>query len=324
MPDFDVTVVGELNLDLILYGLPDELQPERELLADGLTLTLGSSSAIFAHNLSMLGTRVGFVSRIGDDPLGQVALDRLAAGGVDVSRVHRVSGQLSTGLTVILPQVNSRKILTYPGTMNEMCFEDLDLDYLTSGRHFHMSSFFLHRGLRHRMVELFKKLKASGMSISLDTNDDPSGHWDDNLNTVLCFVDVFLPNAREAMKIARTDDLTTAVDRLAQWVPVVVVKLGAEGALVRCGKEEFRSPAVDVEVIDPVGAGDSFDAGFIHQYVRHRTHATSLAFGNLMGAFSTTAPGGTEAFLDQNCLLDFLARHWTWRVEENRETTGSY
>jgi sugar/nucleoside kinase (ribokinase family) len=323
MPDFDVTVVGELNLDLILYGLPDELEPERELLADGLALTLGSSSAIFAHNLSMLGTRVGFVSRIGDDPLGQIALNRLAAGGVDVSRVHRVSGRPSTGLTVILPRANSRNILTYPGTMNEMCFEDLDLDYLTSARHFHMSSFFLHRGLRTRMVDLFKKLKASGMSISLDTNDDPTGQWDDNLTAVLRFVDVFLPNAREAMKIARSDDLTTAVARLAQWVPVVAVKLGTEGALVRCGKEELHSAAVDVEVIDSVGAGDSFDAGFIYQYIRSSAHATSLAFGNLMGAFSTSRPGGTEAFGDQKCLDDFLARHWNLRAERDRETAGS-
>ena len=64
MPRFDVTVVGELNLDLILYGLPEQLEPERELLANRLALTLGSSSAIFAHNLSVLGSKVGFISRI--------------------------------------------------------------------------------------------------------------------------------------------------------------------------------------------------------------------------------------------------------------------
>ncbi len=104
MPDLDLTVVGELNLDLILYGLPEVLEPERELLADGLALTLGSSSAIFAHNLSVIGSRVGFISRIGVDALGDGALERLAAGGVDVSRVRRVSGPTSTGLTVILPQ----------------------------------------------------------------------------------------------------------------------------------------------------------------------------------------------------------------------------
>ncbi len=70
MPRFDVTIAGELNLDLILYGLPEQLPPERELLADRMMLTLGSSSAILAHNLAALGSRVGFQSRIGDDPLG--------------------------------------------------------------------------------------------------------------------------------------------------------------------------------------------------------------------------------------------------------------
>jgi len=322
VPDFDVTVVGELNLDLILSGLPEVLEPERELLAEGLAVTLGSSSAIFAHNLSALGTRVGFISRIGDDPLGQIALERLAEGGVDVSRVRRVGGGTATGLTVILPRANSRNILTYPGTMNEMCFEDLDLDYLTSARHFHMSSFFLHRGLRPRMVDLFKKLKASGMTISLDTNDDPSDQWDDNLTGVLRYVDVLMPNAREARKIARTDDLTEAVTRLAQQVPIVTVKLGGEGALVRCGKDEFRSPAVNVAVVDPVGAGDSFDAGFVHQYVQGKNHATSLAFGNLMGAFSTTRPGGTEAFRDRPYLDDFVSRNWNPTSTETRDATG--
>ena len=70
MPRFDITIAGELNLDLIMYGLPDELPPERELLADRMMLTLGGSSAILAHNLAALGSRVGFQTRIGDDDLG--------------------------------------------------------------------------------------------------------------------------------------------------------------------------------------------------------------------------------------------------------------
>jgi sugar/nucleoside kinase (ribokinase family) len=85
MPRFDVTIAGELNLDVILYGLPEELPPEHELLTDRMMLTLGSSSAIVAHNLAALGSRVGFQSRIGDDPLGQSALQRLNESGVDVS-----------------------------------------------------------------------------------------------------------------------------------------------------------------------------------------------------------------------------------------------
>jgi sugar/nucleoside kinase (ribokinase family) len=103
LPRFDITVADELNLDLILYGLPEDLPTEREFLADGLSVTMGSSLAIFAHNLAVLGSRVGFISRVGDDPLGQIALDRLAASGEDLSKTRKVSGSTKTGLTVILP-----------------------------------------------------------------------------------------------------------------------------------------------------------------------------------------------------------------------------
>src|SRR5947207_14148091 len=102
MPRFDVTIAGELNLDLILYGLPDELPRERELLADRMMLTLGSSSAIVAHNLAAVGARVGFISRIGDDPLGQIALDRLAASGLDGPKVCNVPGASKTALPVLV------------------------------------------------------------------------------------------------------------------------------------------------------------------------------------------------------------------------------
>ena len=78
-----------------------ELLPERELLADSMALTLGSSSAIVAHNLASLGSRIGFQSLIGEDPLGQIALERLAQSGVDTSQV-RTSKSVGTGLSVIL------------------------------------------------------------------------------------------------------------------------------------------------------------------------------------------------------------------------------
>jgi sugar/nucleoside kinase (ribokinase family) len=298
MPTFDVTIAGELNLDLILYGLPEQLAPERELLADRMMLTLGSSSAIVAHNLAALGSRVGFQSRIGDDPLGEIALDRLRQGGVDVSRVRSVPGATTTGLTVILHHESWRNILTYSGTIAELCWDDLDLDYLADSRHFHFSSYYLQRALRPRVVELFQQLKSKGLTISLDTNDDPDDRWEGGLREVLQYVDIFLPNEREACKVAGTEDLEDAVRKLSKLVPLLVVKLGRKGALAQRGNERFVSPAHQITVIDPVGAGDSFDAGFLHQYIRGADLPTCLASGNLAGALSTTRPGGTEAFRD--------------------------
>ena len=296
MPRFDVTIAGELNLDLILYGLPEQLAPERELLADRMMLTLGSSSAIVAHNLSVLGSQVGFQSRIGDDPLGAIALERLQQAHVDTSRVRRVPGVITTGLTVILHHENWRNILTYAGTIAELTWDDLDLDYLADSRHFHLSSYYLQRALRPQIGELFQYFKSKGLTISLDPNDDPEDRWGGNLEKVLNSVDVFLPNEREACKAAGTEDLEAAISKLSELVPLVVVKLGRKGAIAQHGNERFTSPARVVEAVDTVGAGDSFDAGFLHQYVRGADIATCLSSGNLSGALSTTRPGGTEAF----------------------------
>ena len=309
MPRFDVTIAGELNLDLILYGLPAELPPERELLADRMALTLGSSSAIVAHNLAALGCQVGFASRIGDDPLGQIAIERLVAGGVDVSGVRQAAGQTKTGLTVILQRHRLRNVLTYPGTIFDLSFADLDFQYLSDARHFHLSSFFLQRGLTPHVEELFRRLRATGLTISLDTNDDPDDRWDSGLMSVLELVDVFMPSERELKRIARTDEMEDALKRVAEKVPLLVVKMGEKGAIAQRGQERIASPAIQVDFVDPVGAGDSFDAGFLSQYVRRADLHTCLQWGNMAGAFSTTRPGGTEAFRDRETLQRFLSRH---------------
>jgi sugar/nucleoside kinase (ribokinase family) len=308
MPRFDVTIAGELNLDLILYGLPAELSPERELLADGMVLTLGSSSAIVAHNLASLGNRVGFQSLIGEDPLGQIALERLAQSGVDTSRV-RTSKSTSTGLSVILLREGWRNILTYPGAIAKLSLDDLDLDYLADARHFHLSSYYLQAGLRPHVPELFRRLKAAGLTISLDANDDPEDSWGDDLRQALAHVDIFLPNRREACKIAATDNLEIAMQKLSELVPLLVVKLGAEGAVASRNDEKTESAALNVETVDPVGAGDSFDAGFLHAYLQGRSLKECLAAGNAAGALCATRAGGTEAFRDREHQEKFLQQH---------------
>jgi sugar/nucleoside kinase (ribokinase family) len=306
---FDVCVVGEINPDLILYGLPKDLQPERESLIEGFRLTLGSSSAIFAHNLSVLGTRVGIVAKIGADALGKMALGWLSSGGVDVTHVLHGTGTTATGLTVILAHAIERFILTYPGTMFELRFEDLDLDYIFSARHLHVSSYFLQKALRPKISDLFCEAQRKGLTTSLDTNDDPEALWGDDLRDVLRHVDIFLPNEREAKKIARTDDLAQAITDLSGGASLVVVKLGALGAMARRGAEEWRSAAVRVDAVDTVGAGDSFDAGFIHRYLQGASVEECLKYANIAGAYSTTRDGGTEAYRERGEMAEFFRKY---------------
>ncbi len=309
MPTFDVTIAGEVNLDLILYGVPEELPRERELLADRMKLTLGGSSAILAHNLAALGSRVGFQSCIGDDDFGEIALQPLLQSGVDVSRVRRVERTVGTGITVILQREHWRNMVTYSGTIAELAWDELDLDYLKNSRHFHLSSFYLQRKLRERIPELFRRMKEAGLTTSLDTNDDPDDGWEGGLHEALRYVDIFLPNEREVQKAAGVADVEAAIQKLSAMVPLLVVKLGRRGALAQRGSERFVGSAITVESVDPVGAGDSFDAGFLHEYLRGGDLPACLAAGNLAGAFSTTRPGGVEAFRDAVCRRQFFEQH---------------
>lgn len=304
----EVCVVGEINCDLILYGLPEHLAPEKETLARGFRLTLGSSSAIFAHNLSALGTRTGIVSGIGSDPLGKIAIARLSEGGVDVSTVRQLRSGTPTGVTVILAQSVQRYILTYPGTIAEFCYEDIDRDYVFSARHLHLSSFFLQSALRPNIGRLFREAKQKGLTTSLDTNDDPDGQWASDLLDVLPFVDVFLLNEHEAKSVTRCNELSQAARKLSGLARVVAIKRGADGAIVREGQKEWRYPGLRVRAVDTVGAGDSFDAGFIRTFLAGAGYEECLRFANVAGAFSTTREGGTEAFRDLMAMKEFFEK----------------
>lgn len=252
---------------------------------------------------------MGFVSKTGGDALGKMALERLAAAGVDVNRVMHATGSTATGLTVVLPYLQQRYMFTFPGTMFELQYSDVDMRYVLSARHLHVSSFFLHRALRPKIGDLFRQAKTAGLSTSLDTNDDPENKWSRDLLDVLKYVDVFLPNDREAKKIARTDDLSQAINLLAGLARVVVVKRGASAAICRSGQEQCSLMPPSVKLVDDVGAGDSFDAGFIHQFLTGAKLEDCLAYANLAGAYSTTKEGGTEAFRDRSALTNFIRQH---------------
>jgi sugar/nucleoside kinase (ribokinase family) len=308
MKTFDVTIAGEINLDLILYGFPTEMPVERELLASDFQMTLGGSSAILAHNLAVLGSRVGFITCSGGDELGRMALSRVARSGVDLSRAV-TDGSTATGVTVLLPHGESRHILTYPGTIAALKAGDLDLEYLKSARHFHLSSLYLQTGLTPGLPALFGELKAAGLTISLDTNDDPEDAWGPPLDELLSLVDVFLPNERELLRMTGKDSLEAALDSLSTRVPCIAVKRGPRGSVVRAGNELVSADPVAITPVDTVGAGDSFNAGFVFAWLNGLGYGECARAGNITGALSTLRSGGTEAFRDSALLAAFLSEH---------------
>jgi sugar/nucleoside kinase (ribokinase family) len=309
MKTLDISIAGEINLDLIMYGLPEVMPMERELLGTDFQLTLGSSSAILAHNIAVLGLHIGFICLVGRDALGKVALERLGASGVDLSRVRVSEDSTSTGVTLILPHGRERHILTYPGTMANLRLRDLDIDYLKSAKHFHLSSLFLQHSLEPDVPALFKELKAAGLTISLDTNDDPSGQWGGVFDEVLSYVDILLPNEIEACRMAKKPTVDEAIEELGRRVPCVAIKCGSRGSIVRVDGKTFPAPAVSITPVDTIGAGDSFNAGFLFGWLKGWPPDQCAYAGNVTGALSTLGMGGTEAFRDPGLVQRFLAQH---------------
>jgi sugar/nucleoside kinase (ribokinase family) len=300
VPDkkFDVLVVGELNVDLILNGMEKFPEVGKEILAQKMMLTLGSSSAIFASNLSVLGTRVGFCGCIGRDSFAEKILFDLSRKNVDCSYIIR-SDTADTGITVALNVKEDRAMVTYPGAMNELKASDITDEMLLSARHLHVSSIFLQPALKPGLVGLFRRARLLGLTTSLDPQWDPAELWDCELNNLLPFVTVFLPNIEELKNITAQTSLEKALSSVQLIAQQLIVKNGNSGAILWSHNELFEQPSfLNEDVVDAIGAGDSFNAGYIHQFVNGKTPAVCLEFGALCGAINTTASGGTTAFAD--------------------------
>ncbi|MCA2221798.1 carbohydrate kinase family protein [Nonomuraea aurantiaca] len=298
---FDLLVIGDANPDVILGPLDAPLAFEqREQLVGAGALTLGGSAAIMACGAARLGLRVAFAGRVGDDDAGRYVRDALNACGVDTEAL-RVDPERSTPLTVVLTRDGGdRAILTAPGTLAATGGDDVPEALLAATRHVHAASYFLMPGLAKALPGLLRTARAHGATTSLDTNDDPAGLWDPSgLAAVLAETDILLPNAHEARHLARSldslDSLESAAAALAARGPLVVVKNGADGALCHDGRTLVTSRGITVTPVDAVGAGDSFDAGFIAATLAGLPPARALDLAAVCGALSTRAQGGTPA-----------------------------
>lgn len=291
-PLFDILVAGEINPDLILTG---DVKPEFdqvEKLVDSSALTIGSSSAIFSCGAARLGLVVAIIGVCGQDIFGRFMLEEMQKREVDVSNVIVRKGQ--TGLSVILSSGVDRAILTHPGLIPALRASDIPDALLRKTRHLHVASYFLQTNLQPGLPDLFRRARELGLTTSLDTNYDPSEKWI-GFDELLAVTNVFLPNEKEAVSLSRKANIDLAADDLGPRVESLAVKLGAEGALGVNASQKVKVASIPVKVVDTVGAGDSFNAGFLYGYLHKWGLAKALRLACVCGALSTQKAGGTEA-----------------------------
>jgi sugar/nucleoside kinase (ribokinase family) len=303
MKKFDVLVIGELNVDLILNRIESFPEMGKEKLAQQMDLTLGSSSAIFASNLSSLGARVAFLGKLGEDVFGDLVIRSLKSKKVYTGFVVR-SSDIKTGATIVLNYSEDRAMITHPGAMEHLTLQDIDDQCLQQTRHLHISSYFLQPGIKGDIVTIFKRAKDLGLTTSFDPQWDPHEVWDLDLKKVLPLVDVLLPNEQEICHLTGKADLQSALAAVNFSPNKVILKMGNKGSLAFSqGRQILQQPFLNQQVVDAIGAGDSFNAGFIFKFIQNRPVEECLLFGNLMGAINTTSAGGTTAFTDYKSIM---------------------
>ncbi|HXD12521.1 MAG TPA: PfkB family carbohydrate kinase, partial [Anaerolineales bacterium] len=166
-------------------------------------------------------------------------------------------------------------------------------------------SYFLQTNLQPDLPMLFRRARALGLTTSLDPNYDPSEKWI-GFDELLSVTNVFMPNQKEALSLSGEANLDFAAGRLGSKVQALAIKLGEDGALGIQHGEKVRVASIPVNVIDTVGAGDSFDAGFIFGYLNRWNLEKSLRLACVCGALSTQAPGGTTAQPSLPAAMAFL------------------
>jgi len=292
---YDLVVLGELNVDLILTGDTTPVWGQHEKLVDDARLIPGGSSMIFACGAARLGLRTAYVGVVGEDVFGRLMRDHLEAMGIDTQHVI-VDPHVRTGVTVHLTAPDGdRAMLTYLGSIAALRAEQVAPALLRSTRFLHAGCYFLQHALQSDLPGLFRAARAAGATTTLDTNWDPDERWDSGLQAVLAETDVFLPNAAEARHIAGVAGTEQALLRLADVVPTVAIKCGAEGAIAVRGPERVTQRPPRIAPVDTTGAGDSFDAGFVAGLARGLSLGESLALAAACGSLSTRAMGGTAA-----------------------------
>lgn len=295
----DVLVLGDVNPDLVLTGDVVPRFGQAEQLLTGADLLIGGSGAITAHGMARLGLDVALVAEVGDDTFGRLMLERLAVAGVGTELIRCTTGR-ATGLSVVLSAAESRSTLTYLGAIDADPPPWNHVEDLPRARHLHVTSYYLQRRRAAVLPHLLRLARGAGMTISLDTNLDPDGAFA-GVGDLLALVDLTFPNATEALGMAAavgrpTTDLVQAGTALADCGPTVVVKNGADGALlVRPDGSVLRVDGRPVIPVDTTGAGDTFAAAFLAARLLGHPDATAMAWADTAGRLATQALGGTAA-----------------------------
>ena len=293
-----VIVVGDLNVDMeiLLPAAPGVIEhgnrPPR--------LLGGGSTANTAAALARLGIPTRFVGTVGDDGYGRLAVADLAAAGVDTSAILETALSPTVMVIVVIPPSGERLIYVWPptGGAHAALTPPDTVPAVAGAEWLHVSGICLRvEPARDALLAAMETARADAVPVSFDLNLRlENWGWDDAFRDVVMKAversDVVVGAAGDEISaLASIDDPVDAALSLAGDHRLVVARLGADGAVACSSEGVVTVPGFQVDVVDTVGAGDAFNAGFIAARLHGEGTEESLRLGNAVAALSITHPG---------------------------------
>src|SRR5690606_12270032 len=150
-------------------------------------------------------------------------------------------------------------------------YKSLPLHVLDEARHLHFSSYFFQPSLQRSVAQLFKTAREKKLTTSFDMQSDPQDKWNMDFASILPHVDLFFPNEYELLRLTRCNNLPEAIEKVTPYANVLAIKRGENGSVVVYNNTAVQhSGYTSPKVVDAIGAGDSFDAGFIFEYLNNK------------------------------------------------------
>jgi 2-dehydro-3-deoxygluconokinase len=272
-----------------------------------------------AIGLARLGHKVGWISRLGEDEFGTEILAILRGEGVDVSQVIRDDSS-PTGIyfkEFLRPEEIRVYYYRQNSAASKLSVTDLDEAYIAKAKYLHLTGITpaLSDACLQTVWEAIRVAKKNGVKIVFDPNLRRKLWKDENeakriLLELSSYADIVLPGLSEGEFLFGKCDIETMAEKfLENGASLVVLKLGENGAYYSSNEDKGSVPAFEVkQVVDPVGAGDGFAAGFLSGLLEQNTIYDAVYKGCVVGAAVTMANGDVEGLPDKQSILSLLSQ----------------
>jgi len=304
----EVTVVGDVNIDLLTSPIEEYPKRDSQILIDSAKLEVGGGAAHFAMAISKLKIKTKFIGLIGSDFFGNFIVEKMKNFGVE-TKIRRIKKE--TGISIgIHFKDGSRSLLTFRGTNSLFSLKNFRLKEI-KGKVLYIGGYNLLNSFQKDAKKVLEYAKEKGIITCLEPDLKSGINCNlEELKRNLKLVDFFFPDFEEGKILSGEKKEEEIVEKILSFgCKNVALKLGKKGCIVANKEEFYRIGGIETNAINPTGAGDFFNAGFVFGYLKYKRIERAGAYGNALASFAISK-FGEERFAEREELERIVRKEY--------------